>query len=566
MFSFKKLAKHHTTGVLKDHIEAKQYIEKFFYPLSNGEHALLQNGKITIVQKDTMKDVYLERFPDDIKKWYKTQTIPRELVCDVSKPQIGNTFINTAPNMFKERKKYSTFTQKSKDGVEKMLGFLREVWCSDNDEQLTYLLSWYSEVLKGKKNQSILYVKSIEGVGKSTFSDFFIEYVLGNELYAKGDKDCLCTSNNMDLLGKPYVIFEELPVLNKNEWAVCDGKLKDMATGTEMNYCDKYCKKFRAKNINNYEAHTNHKAIKRPDGRRYYVVDINTKYCNDYEFFADLRNTCFNDKVGYAFYNYLMELDTENFNSLEMPETQSKLNMIADLLTPIEKFLKKEFLLQNAPIKLKIKDLYAKYVTFCEDNGLRTETKIEFTANLKQYGFEFKCIGGYNCYRISVEQLKTIADKRKWLHELDKDDEECVPFTENKGIDFTDKSVDISAEYTMLLTKYNILLKQVNALKKKGFGVLFKDDDEQDEDDDDDDDEEDVKIVAKAPRKKVLIKKVSVEDDDSDEDSDDDEEEVKIVAKVARKKEPIKKAPKKVPTKELTKKDISDCLDTLNFL
>ncbi len=48
-----------------------------------------------------------------------------------------------------------------------MLDFLREVWCSDNDEQLTYLLSWYSDVLKGKKNtNSILYVKSKEIVGR----------------------------------------------------------------------------------------------------------------------------------------------------------------------------------------------------------------------------------------------------------------------------------------------------------------------------------------------------------------------------------------------------------------
>jgi hypothetical protein len=111
-----------------------------------------------------MKDVYLERFPDDIKKWYKTQTSPRELVCDVSKPQI-------LINMFKERKKDSTFTQKSKDGMEKMLGFLRSL-VSDNDDQLTYLLSWYSDVLKGKKNNSILSVKSIEGVDKSTFSEY----------------------------------------------------------------------------------------------------------------------------------------------------------------------------------------------------------------------------------------------------------------------------------------------------------------------------------------------------------------------------------------------------------
>ncbi|RYH17966.1 hypothetical protein EON65_27850 [archaeon] len=48
-----------------------------------------------------------------------------------------------------------------------------------------------------------------------------------NDLYAKGGKECLCTANSMDLMGKPFVIFEELPVMNKNEWNVCDGKLKD---------------------------------------------------------------------------------------------------------------------------------------------------------------------------------------------------------------------------------------------------------------------------------------------------------------------------------------------------
>eukprot|EP01037_Dinobryon_pediforme_P042206 gene42206-52423_t len=40
-----------------------------------------------------------------------------------------------------------------------------------------------------------------------------------------------------------------------------------------------------------------------------------------------------------------MEIDTDDFNSLDMPDTTSKLDMIADLLSPIEKFLKTEFLL-----------------------------------------------------------------------------------------------------------------------------------------------------------------------------------------------------------------------------
>jgi hypothetical protein len=62
---------------LKDNLEAKNYIEKFFCPLTNGEHALIQNSKLTIVSKDTMKEVYLNHFPDEIKKWYSKKTIPK---------------------------------------------------------------------------------------------------------------------------------------------------------------------------------------------------------------------------------------------------------------------------------------------------------------------------------------------------------------------------------------------------------------------------------------------------------------------------------------------------------
>eukprot|EP01038_Epipyxis_sp_PR26KG_P017970 gene17970-25147_t len=95
-----------------------------------------------------MRDVYLERFPEDIKKWYQKKTIPKKLICDVKEEQIGKTFINTAPRLFKILKKYKTFTKTSKDGVDKMLSFLKEVWCDDNDDQLNYLISWCSNVLK----------------------------------------------------------------------------------------------------------------------------------------------------------------------------------------------------------------------------------------------------------------------------------------------------------------------------------------------------------------------------------------------------------------------------------
>jgi hypothetical protein len=69
--------------LLKEHLNAKQYVEKFFCPLTNGEHALIEDEKVSIVSKDTMKEVYLNRFPDDIKKWYTKSTISKKLICDV---------------------------------------------------------------------------------------------------------------------------------------------------------------------------------------------------------------------------------------------------------------------------------------------------------------------------------------------------------------------------------------------------------------------------------------------------------------------------------------------------
>eukprot|EP00981_Chlorochromonas_danica_P013461 scaffold6391_cov133-Ochromonas_danica.AAC.1 len=151
----------------------------------------MEEDKIKIIQRDVMKDVYLNRFPPDIKKWYEKSTIPKKLICDVKKPQVGKDFINTAPRLLKERKAFSSFSKKSRDGVRKMINFIKEVWCENDDKQLLYLLKWFSNMLKGNKNQTILYVKSIEGVGKSTYIDFFVEHVMGNEFYAKGDKDCL---------------------------------------------------------------------------------------------------------------------------------------------------------------------------------------------------------------------------------------------------------------------------------------------------------------------------------------------------------------------------------------
>jgi hypothetical protein len=112
---------------------------------------------------------------------------------------------------------------------------------------------------------------------------------------------------------------------------------------------------------------------------------------------------------------------------------------------------------------------------------------------MKQYGFDFKTISGYNCFRITVDQLKSVASKRKWLHDLNKDfadeDDELIEIDS----DDSDKAVDMTVEYKKLLAKYNALLK------------LQKSDSDSDSDSED---EEPIakKTPAKTPRQHLSTK------------------------------------------------------------
>lgn len=97
-----------------------------------------------------------------------------------------------------------------------MNSYVMEVLASNNKQSFDYILKWYSNVIKGKKNQSALYLKGHEGIGKSTMSDFIKDYVLGSKSSTKADTTPLLTPFNKMLLGKLFVIFEELPTFTES--------------------------------------------------------------------------------------------------------------------------------------------------------------------------------------------------------------------------------------------------------------------------------------------------------------------------------------------------------------
>jgi hypothetical protein len=101
--------------------------------------------------------------------------------------------------------------------------------------------------------------------------------------------------------------------------------------------------------------------------------------------------------------------------------------------------------------------------------------------------------------------LQAVAEKRKCLHELDKDDmdEEDLNHDndeEDDGVDTSDKSVDLAVEYTKLLHRYNVLLKEcktkteTKARNPRKFGIVYEEDY--------DDDAEEVTIITKRKSKR----------------------------------------------------------------
>jgi len=421
-FCFQKLKQLFKDGPLRDNQDAKNYLDSYIIPLTNGAHAKIEGDEMEMIKKEEFRDVYAPRFPPQIKKYYFHETIPRYIICDVHKPMITKNYINVCKPYKHKYQEYDTFDKKTKEGVELMLSYIREVWADDVNDSYIYLLNWLANMAQGNKNISCIYNKNVlEGTGKSTFTEFISEYVMGYDLSVKGKADHLKGDHNYPLMGKLFVYFEELQIFSKAQWVAIDSELKDIITSKLGSYTDKYKTRVESNNINNIMITTNNN-WKGVHGRRYFCCDSSMKYMGDNKYFNNLKKKCFNDLVGKAFFSYLQEIDVSEFNSAIMPQTKHKLDLIAEQLLPIEKFLKFEFLLQNKSINDKVINLCSAFKGYHANNPFINNEKfnsISFNSLMREIGFNCYKSNGYYKYNISVESLKKFADKRKWIHEFD---------------------------------------------------------------------------------------------------------------------------------------------------
>ena len=441
--------------------QCREYIDKYFIPLDNGTHAMYKNGAYEIMDTQTIKSVYFNRMTkENINYYFKEKQDIRSIVYDINKPTLTNTELNLCPQLKHQYKPYSTFSEKDKLGVEKMLYHIKAVLCNNSDEVYQFLLKWIANMIKGNKNTSCVYLKGPQGAGKTLPIEFIRKYVLGDALGVETGSGPLKTKFNSELAGKLLVQFEELENFSVSEWINISSVLKRIITSSSIMIEAKGQDPVKQENINNYFILSNNDAITDDDGRRYFICPISTKYVGNFDYFDSIVKNCFNDNVGHAFYCYFKEIDTTNFNSQKYPLTTSKLDSFVKRLDNVYKFIKDKYVIPRKGIdKVSVAVFYNEYVQYCSSLSLKAKHKIDFCTMLRNIGISYYKSSVTNLYKVALDVLDDLAKKYNWIHELDEHE--------------VDETVKNRSQLTKL-NKIKDLQAQVMAMRNKEFSAIVK--------------------------------------------------------------------------------------------
>lgn len=411
--------------------------------VSNLDEDYLVDGAI-VAEKVFNKKV--RHFPDEISKWFhKDHDVFKKLVIKFDHQPLKDNEFNLLPQA---KHKYKAFNTLPKDIQKKALYFINDyikpILCNNKADIFDYFTKWMAKMIQGRKNYTMIVLKGPEGCGKSSLTQMICKHILGIKRTFKASSTPLTTKFNIELMAKQFVYFEELRAGNKSEQEMAATTLRELVTGDLANYEAKGKSVLEnIQNVSNFMSLSNdYYAIKDNQGRRYFILDIDTSYMDNGAFWSNMYKNLMCDEVGEALYCYFHEIDIKEFKEMDMPITENKISSFIKSYTPTINFIRDNYLFQNKEMNVKTNDLYNE---FC----LKTDSKYHckktyFYDNLKHYGLKFRKTNGYNKYVYTKNELYVVAEKYKWhfqeqaeLHDLDDEgydsgNDECPTVTELK--------------------------------------------------------------------------------------------------------------------------------------
>jgi len=300
--------------------------------------------------------------------------------------------------------------------------------CNNDDKCFDYMIKFMANMIQSphKIPGVALLIKSVQGVGKDTLFDWFGNNILNSEYYINTEKLELLTGKFSSCLeNKILIVMNETSgrdTFEKNE------NIKNSITAKvnmiEHKGHDAY------KNTNNisYIFLTNNDNPMKItfDDRRFCGIECNNNIANDFEYFKNLYTELESKVYDRAFYEYLLNVDLNNYNFLKNRPQTSFYNNMKEMNIPIlAKFFETivDANIDSDQVEIMANTLYEKFIIYIKDNNFKIEcSSTKFGIDIKGYtGIEKKRVKLGNCILININQLREHL-QTKYKIEFVKDD------------------------------------------------------------------------------------------------------------------------------------------------
>ena len=260
--------------------------------------------------------------------------------------------------------------------------------CGNDDAVFQYVLKTLAIKIQKpyQLTNTALIFKSKEGAGKDLFFNYFGNKILGSDYYCNTDKpDLLFGKFNSDIENKILIILNETS--GKDTFSINEN-IKCGITAEKNIIQHKGLKPYTNKNHIGYIFLTNNdNPIKVPVGdRRFCGIECNNDICNNKEYFDALRTEMNDGNYDRAFYNYLLNVDIENYDfTNNRPVTNFYNDMKEMNIPPLALFLESIVMREETSYKVQSSVLFNQFTDYVSTFNFRTQpTLTKFILDIKK--------------------------------------------------------------------------------------------------------------------------------------------------------------------------------------
>ena len=378
-----------------------RYVEDLYRNLYYGEKELIKKTNTYEIKKTK----FIKKWLDDetIKKYRTLVYKPKEKV----EEDVFNIFSGfKAETMLRNG---LTFEDLYKS---RMFNHYKYIICNGDEKTFTYFMMYLSRLVKNpmKLTRVCIVLKGEQGSGKDFAWDYMGNNILGRRYYINTDKQEVMVGKFNGLIsGKILAIFAESNnEINGNSNLV--ESIKNQLTNPVQVLEKKTKDPITFYNTCNIGATTNRDNSMNIDigDRRFMIIDVNNKYSENSLlkkpclrpdadlYFNELDKENKSGKYDRVFYDYLMSLDSDNFDfQNERIISKSYKDNLKLNLSIVNQFLINKLENNELLNKYQAKPLYELFKEWCNDNNIN---KI---MTINKFGVELSNISGITKKKIS---------------------------------------------------------------------------------------------------------------------------------------------------------------------